>query len=533
MWSWRHGAMLNYGDAVAHLHIARRVFDSHRPGLSQLGSVWLPLPHLLMIPFVAVYRWWANGIAGMIPSALAYIAGCAGIYRLARHWLPPSAAVVALAFFALNPNLLYLQTTAMTEPLFLCEMIWTGGLAGGVARGIWIQRSAAQPRALLWLHRAGARCRRLHALRRLDPGVSRMDCHRHTLQLRRSTLRSRSILDRERALSSRRPWSGSPITRWSLATGSTSRAAPTPPQAIEMRTASPGSGPPHPGWHDPWVSLLFFMKCAEMDARREVVGQLACSRSAVLGHSVGLAHNASARASSGPCSCGCRFPSTRIPLHYGSVPIFLPVWWPHSWYNTRYGMECCPPSRLAWVSSRNSCSPCARRIQAQLRVDSLQRRSLCLVAVNAGRCCANIPSPTSKAPRTSNPDARSKSRFRRYCASLLARQRPERLVLMKTSVYPESRRVHRNSAAPDHQRERQGISTPLRWQRPHTHAAIVLAFDGDEIDQAVKAHPEGLDTGRPIQRAADQAPARFTSPIPRPVRQAADAVIASGKVTAI
>jgi hypothetical protein len=34
-WSWRHGAMLNYGDAVAHLHIARRVFDSHQPRLSQ------------------------------------------------------------------------------------------------------------------------------------------------------------------------------------------------------------------------------------------------------------------------------------------------------------------------------------------------------------------------------------------------------------------------------------------------------------------------------------------------------------------
>ena len=88
-WSWRHGAMLNYGDAVAHLHIARRVFDSHRPGLSQLGSVWLPLPHLLMIPFVAVYAWWANGIAGSIPSALAYLAACAGVYRLARRWLGP------------------------------------------------------------------------------------------------------------------------------------------------------------------------------------------------------------------------------------------------------------------------------------------------------------------------------------------------------------------------------------------------------------------------------------------------------------
>src|SRR5579863_7206720 len=124
IWSWHHGAMLNYGDAVAHLHIARRVFDSHQPRFSQLGSVWLPLPHLLLIPFVQVYSWWANGFAGVVPSALAYLAACAGIYRLARRWLPPAAAAVALAFFALNPNLLYLQTTAMTEPLFLCEMIW-------------------------------------------------------------------------------------------------------------------------------------------------------------------------------------------------------------------------------------------------------------------------------------------------------------------------------------------------------------------------------------------------------------------------
>jgi hypothetical protein len=124
VWSWRNGALLNWGDAVAHLHIARRVFDCHQPRLSQLGSVWLPLPHILMLPFVQVYSWWANGIAGTVPSALAYVASCLGLYRLARRWLSPAACALALAFFALNPNLLYLQTTAMTEPLFVCEMIW-------------------------------------------------------------------------------------------------------------------------------------------------------------------------------------------------------------------------------------------------------------------------------------------------------------------------------------------------------------------------------------------------------------------------
>jgi len=73
VWSWQNDALLNWGDAVAHMHIARRVFDSHQPRLSQLGSVWLPLPHILMLPFVHVYSWWANGIAGIVPSALAYV----------------------------------------------------------------------------------------------------------------------------------------------------------------------------------------------------------------------------------------------------------------------------------------------------------------------------------------------------------------------------------------------------------------------------------------------------------------------------
>ena len=124
IWSWRHGAMINYGDAIAHLHIARRVFDSRTPRFSQLGSVWLPLPHILLLPFVQNYSWWATGMAGVIPSALAYIASCIGIYRLARNWLRRAPAALTLVFFALNPNLLYLQTTAMTEPLFLCEFIW-------------------------------------------------------------------------------------------------------------------------------------------------------------------------------------------------------------------------------------------------------------------------------------------------------------------------------------------------------------------------------------------------------------------------
>ena len=113
-----------YGDAVAHLGIARRILDSRNPGLSQLGGVWLPLPHLLLLPFVQKTEWWQNGLAGVFPSVLCYVLAVIGIYRLARRLVSPRWSLAATAFFALNPNLLYLSTTAMTEPLFLALLIW-------------------------------------------------------------------------------------------------------------------------------------------------------------------------------------------------------------------------------------------------------------------------------------------------------------------------------------------------------------------------------------------------------------------------
>jgi hypothetical protein len=62
----RHGNLLLSGDAVAHINIARRVFDSRTPGLAQLGTVWLPLPHLVMVPFLVSKSLWQTGMGGSI-----------------------------------------------------------------------------------------------------------------------------------------------------------------------------------------------------------------------------------------------------------------------------------------------------------------------------------------------------------------------------------------------------------------------------------------------------------------------------------
>src|SRR5208282_1473527 len=130
---FQHGDLLLYGDAVAHINIARRVFDSRTPGLLQLGTVWLPLPHLLMIPFLLSDSAWQSGIGGSIPSMIAYALGVAGIFRLVRSALSVNsqpdllariAAWLSALIYAANPNLIYLQITAMTESLYLAFFIW-------------------------------------------------------------------------------------------------------------------------------------------------------------------------------------------------------------------------------------------------------------------------------------------------------------------------------------------------------------------------------------------------------------------------
>jgi hypothetical protein len=49
---------------------------------------------------------------------------------------------------------------------------------------------------------------------------------------------------------------------------------------------------------------------------------------------------------------------------------------------------------------------------------------------------------------------------------------------------------------------------------PATHAAVVLAFDGDEIDQAVKAHPAGLEMVRRFEAPGQNSGTVYVSDTP-------------------
>lgn len=505
LWSWRHDALLNYGDAVAHLHIARRVIDSHRPGLSQLGSVWLPLPHLLLLPFVAVYAWWANGIAGLIPSTLAYIGGCAGVYRLLRHWLRPSAAVVALAFFALNPNLLYLQTTAMTEPLFLCEMVWLavwlvewrGALNNHPPRAARLLCSIALVLIAAVFTRYDGWI--LAVLAWTSVGI---------VQLRHSTLRSRSFWIATAAVVAAPllwfAYNAIVFGDWlDFARGPYSAAA------IEMRTATPGSGPPHPGWHNPWVSFQFFIKCAEMDLAPEAWGNFLLSL-AVMGTAWAW-FTTHRRAFLWTLLLWLPVPFYAYSIAFGSVPIFIPVWWPHSWYNTRYGMEMLPAFALGLGFVAQFAVAVAREFhQSSTRFAGAALYAI--VAINAWAVLRDHPLTYVEGTKNIESRRNFEVEIPPTLRALLA-ARPGGMVLMETSVYPN---LVAFTGIPLRQtiNGSDGEFYSAALAAPATHAAIVLAFDGDEIDQAVKAHPAGLELVRRFEAPGQKAGAVYVSGTP-------------------
>ena len=114
------GLTLSHYDARGHLVVARRIVDSLTPGWQQVGAVWLPLPHLLNAIPVQIDTFYRTGASAVAISIAAFaIATGAIAWIVLQQTQSTLGALVAAAVFALNPNVVYLQATPMTEPLLL------------------------------------------------------------------------------------------------------------------------------------------------------------------------------------------------------------------------------------------------------------------------------------------------------------------------------------------------------------------------------------------------------------------------------
>jgi hypothetical protein len=124
----RH-SFLYFGDAVSHIVRARQFFDSQRPGFHNIGTVWLPLPHLILIPFVAIDALFYSGIAGPLVGIPCLVGTGILLFLIVRKITgSPRIAFLSGCLFGLNPNLVYMALTPMNEPICIF-LIALGGYA--------------------------------------------------------------------------------------------------------------------------------------------------------------------------------------------------------------------------------------------------------------------------------------------------------------------------------------------------------------------------------------------------------------------
>jgi hypothetical protein len=487
----RQNAILLYGDAVAHINIARRVFDSRTPGVFQLGTVWLPLPHLLDIPFVANGWLWRSGVGAAIPSMLAYIAGTLGVFRLVQGRASRASAWTAALVYALNPNLIYLQTTAMTEPLYLALFVWTAvyfsefvrearvpARAGASFAGTWLERCAITLSAAM-LVRYDAWFLAVFVL----GGAWAVSWRTGLVAVAKRQLLNFSLLPVLAAglwLAYNHAFYDNALE---FATG------PYSSHAIQQRSKT-ATMPTYPGENSPRDAVLYFLKLTRLNMGQDKAEYLIFASALV----ALLAMIYFSRRYWPWALLWIPLPFYVLSIAWGSVPIYFPDWYPFSYYNVRYGLELLPALAVFFALGCEFLSKffswyrvgAAAALLVFLSYYSVWQRSpICLreARVNGG----------------------TRMVFEQQLAATLKRLPAGATLMMDCSAYSGAlqqagipfRRVLRES-------------NPPYWEealaQPAKSADYVVAITGDEVWFAMRRSAEGLKpvaiVGTPGRRSA-------------------------------
>ena len=317
-WLYSRDYILYYGDAQAHLDISRSVIDSRTPGYDQLGTVWLPLLHVICLPFVGNDWLWSTGLAGTIPVAVCFVLAGTLFYLAARTVFGSrAAAAVCVSCFALNPNLLYLSAIPMTETLFLA------GLAALLLAGCRF----AESRNPKWFALAVAACW-LTCLTRYDgwfliPFAAAWVAFFSTQRIKTFILFC--------VLASAVSFYWFAHNWWETANALDFYNGPYSPRAIQ-------GGKPYPGYRNLAQAIHYYFTAGRLCAGSVLL---------VLGL-IGTACAVRTRA------CIPVLFLLLTPVFYivsmdssGGSPIYVPVLWPNSYYNTRYGIALVPFAAFA------------------------------------------------------------------------------------------------------------------------------------------------------------------------------------------
>lgn len=470
---YHRNAILLYGDAVAHINIARRVFDSRTPGFFQLGTVWLPLPHVLDIPFIADNWLWRSGIGASIPSMLAYIVGTLGVFRLVHGLASRAAAWIAALIYALNPNLLYMQSTAMTEALYLACFIWTVVYFSEFAR----QAKNDPPRA----RRSLERCALVLAaamLVRYDAwflaGVVAIGATTILWRQRNAAPALRRGVINFLLLTALVPGLWLAYNHGAYGNALEFANGPYSARAIQERTRT-ATMPSYPGEGSPRTAALYVLKISRLN--------LAEGRTEYLLFTAAFIALLSA----------FYFSRNFLPwtllwtpllfyvvcIAWGSVPIYVPEWWPFSYYNVRYGLHLLP----------------AVAVFVALGFEFVNRLfSARLVAITAIMVAASYSSLWIRAPiclREAEANGKVRMEFDRELGAELQRLPAASTMMMNSSTHPGALQM---AGIPLRRALRE--SNPPYWEialtQPARSADYVVAIAGDDVARAVRLFPDHL-----------------------------------------
>jgi hypothetical protein len=287
---------------------------------------------------------WQTGIGGSIPSLFAYVFSAIGIFRLVRTLVSGEgegnadarfAAWLAVGIFALNPNLIYLQTTAMTEAVYLPFFIWA------VVFFLEAIRSCASGEAAQGnsdLSKSGL-CLMGACLNRYDGWLlaASMVLLALLLAYRGNFVALRPGVTKLVLLAAAGPilWLGynAAVYRNPLEFAN----GPYSAKAIELKSNPPGT-PLHPGTQNLPVAFQYFFKSAELNLAPGHF-QIFWVSALLLGTAIVLLFQ---RKLWPALVLWTPVPFYMLSIAHGGVPIFVPSWWPFSLYNVRYGIEMLP-----------------------------------------------------------------------------------------------------------------------------------------------------------------------------------------------
>jgi hypothetical protein len=267
----------------------------------------------MMLPFVGVDAWWRNGLAGAIPAAACFVAGGAFFFAAVRRVFgSTAAAVAAVALFALNPNILYLQSIPLTEMAFFASLAallyftvrfgqsdeWLCAAGAGIAAC-----AGTLTRYEAWLLLPFTAAYFLIAARRHRWRVTLVFC----------------------GLAAAGPLAWLAYTWWMTGDCLDFIRGPYSPSAIQGRFT-------YPGLHDWRLAWLYFLTAVQVCAGPGLVAL------GLAGIAVSLFKRVF-----WPLLLLALPPVFYVAnMHSGASPIFLPALWPHSYYNARYGTSALP-----------------------------------------------------------------------------------------------------------------------------------------------------------------------------------------------